>query len=123
MFKIEEDKTIHLTRGDIATIEITTTKDGSPYTFTTGDVVRLNVFRKKKHDEVLLQKDVVVSGTSTVVDIVLDSNDTTIGNVINEPTDYWYEVELNPDTAPQTIVGYDEDGAKVFKLYPEGEVV
>ena len=117
MFKIEEDKTIHLTRGDIATIEITTTKDGSPYTFTTGDVVRLNVFRKKKHDEVLLQKDVVVSGTSTVVDIVLDSNDTTIGNVINEPTDYWYEVELNPDTAPQTIVDYDEDGAKVFKLY------
>ena len=24
------------------------------------------------------------------------------------------------DTQPQTIIGYDEDGAKVFRLFPEG---
>jgi hypothetical protein len=34
--------------------------------------------------------------------------------------DYWYEVELNPDEDCQTIVGYDEDGAKVLRLFPEG---
>lgn len=41
--------------------------------------------------------------------------------MVNKPTDFWYEVELNPDTAPQTIIGYDkETGAKIFRLYPEG---
>lgn len=35
--------------------------------------------------------------------------------------DYWYEVELNPETEAQTIIGYDEDGPKIFRLYPEGD--
>ena len=43
-----------------------------------------------------------------------------IGEVINKPTNYWYEIELNPNTQPQTIIGYDEDGEKLFVLYPEG---
>jgi hypothetical protein len=51
---------------------------------------------------------------------MLSKEDTKIGKKVNKPVDYWYEVELNPDTYPQTIVGYDEDGAKIFKLYPEG---
>ena len=122
MFVINKDNTIHLTRGDIATIEIRTTKDGEEYTFTTGDVVRLNVFEKKNHSNIVLQKDVVVNGETTVIDMVLGKEDTTIGEVINKPVDYWYEVELNPE-APQTIIGYDEKGAKVLKLYPEGSDV
>jgi hypothetical protein len=68
----------------------------------------------------VLQKDTKVTSASTKVSISLLSADTKIGEYINKPTDYWYEIELNPDTAPQTIVGYDEDGAKVFRLYPEG---
>jgi len=43
-----------------------------------------------------------------------------IGDVINKPTDYWYEIEINPETKPQTIIGYDENGEKILKLYPEG---
>ena len=123
MFVIDKDNTIHLTRGDIATIEIRTTKDGEEYIFTTGDVVRLKVVEKKNYSNVVLQKDVVINGETTVVDMFLDNNDTTIGDVINKPKGYWYEVELNPDTAPQTIIGHDEYGAKVFKLYPEGSDV
>jgi hypothetical protein len=29
-------------------------------------------------------------------------------------------VEVNPEIQPTTIIGYDEDGAKIFKLFPEG---
>ena len=59
--------------------------------------------------------------TKQRVEIYLTEEDTKIGEVISKPKDYWYEVELNPDEEPQTIIGYDEDGAKIFKLFPEGD--
>lgn len=121
MFQINEDKSIYLTRGDIASIEVATTDiEGNPYTFGNGDVVRLKVFEKKDCECVVLQKDVVVNGETTVVDIFLTSEDTKIGGLIDKPKEYQYEIELNPDTAPQTFIGHDEEGAKVFKLFPEG---
>jgi hypothetical protein len=30
-------------------------------------------------------------------------------------------VELNPFTNPQTIIGYNDDGAKIMRLFPEGK--
>lgn len=121
MFVINEDKSIYLTRGDIASIEVSATETGEePYIFKAGAVVRLKVFEKKGCECVVLQKDAIAEEDTEKVTIFLSKQDTKIGNIINKPKDYWYEIELNPDTAPQTIVGYDEDGAKVFKLFPEG---
>ena len=121
MFTITADKHIYLTRGDMAVIEVSACMtESEPYIFKVGDVVRLRVFTKKQHDDIVLTKDVVVDEETTTVDIQLDRQDTKIGGVINKPVDYWYEIELNPDTEPQTIVGYDSDGPKIFRLYPEG---
>ena len=123
MFKIE-DKTIHLTRGDAITIRIgTKNSDGSDYTFKAGDKIRLNVFKKKDCGSVELTKDIVVEQEGTKVDIPLTSKETKIGEIINKPTTYWYEVILDPNGAEQTIIGYDLDGAKEFILYPEGNEV
>ena len=121
MFKINADKSIHITRGDIATIKVSANNsNGNPYEFKAGDIVRMKVFEKKDCACVVLQKDTEVNENATVVSIMLGQNDTKIGELLNKPVDYWYEVELNPQTAPQTIIGYDMDGAKVFRLYPEG---
>ena len=121
MFKINEDKSIYLTRGDIANITVTaTTSDGKLYTFQKGDVVRFKVFKRRDCGCVEIQKDTVVEAEATQVDIYLSKDDTKIGEVISKPTNYWYEIELNPNTQPQTIVGYDEEGEKLFVLYPEG---
>lgn len=120
MFVISEDMTIHITRGDAALISVTANSGGADYEFKTGDVVRLKVFAKKDCADVVLKKDTTVTTATKTVKIPLESEETKIGDIISKPTDYWYEIELNPDTAPQTIVGYDENGAKVFKLYPEG---
>lgn len=121
MFVITENKSICLTRGDVAVIEVNARKNESElYTFAPGDVVRFKVFAKKQCDKIALVVDTVVSEETTSVDILLDSNHTKIGDVINKPVDYWYEIELNPDTHPQTIIGYDSDGPKIFTLYPEG---
>lgn len=118
MFKIE-GKTIHLTRGDAATIKISAFNGDTNYTFQVGDVVRLNVFKAKDCNSVELRKDVKVEEECETVDISLTSEDTTIGEIINKPTKYWYEVTLNPELNEQTIIGYDLDGAKEFILYPE----
>lgn len=120
MFKIDANKTIYLTRGDIATINVTAkNSDGTDYTFKSGDVVRLNIFKKNDCHSIILTKDVTISEENTVANIPLTSSETKIGDLINKPVDYWYEIVLNPETAPQTIVGY-LDNPTIFKLLPEG---
>lgn len=118
-----EDNSIYVTRGDAGTLSVVAKLDGSEsnYVFKPGDVVRLKVVQKKNYENVALQKDVAITEETERVDFFLTGQDTKIGDVISKPVDYWYEVELNPFTNPQTIIGYDdEDGAKIFKLFPEG---
>lgn len=120
MFEIK-DGTIYVTRGDIGAITITAKENNKrKYTFKKGDVLRFNVTDKNKCNCLKIKKDVVVEEETTEVIIYLDSEDTKLDDVINKEKEYWYEVELNPETAPQTIIGYDKKGAKKFILYPEG---
>ena len=120
MFKINDDLSIYVTRGDAITLGVNAVVGEEPYTFKAGDVVRMKVFEKKACHCVEVQKDVKIMEETDMVSIELSKDDTKIGEVISKPKDYWYEVELNPETKPQTIIGYDEDGSKVFRLYPEG---
>ena len=121
MFEILKDKTICLTRGDIANIVVSANlQDGQTYTFQPGDVIRLTVYKKRGCANVLIQKDITIREEAQTATICLEKEDTRFGDIISFPTDYWYEVELNPDTAPQTIIGYDVAGEKIFRLYPEG---
>lgn len=128
MFIVNTDGSIHVTRGDIGTFEVgikeeSETEEGvesTDYVFKSGDVVRLNVHERNHPDRVVLLKDVVVESDTTSVEISLTREDTKIGGFISKPVIYWYEVELNPETTPQTFVGYDLNGPKTFTLYPEG---
>ena len=121
MFTLNDDLSIYATRGDIVFFSVSAEQDGKPYKFQAGDVVRIKIFGKKDAETVLLQKDFPVLDVTEKVEIFLSEADTKIGEVISKPKDYWYEVELNPGDDPQTIIGYDEDGAKVFRLFPEGD--
>lgn len=121
MFRIDDESTIHITRGDVGVIEVDVLDDnGEQHIFKPGDIVRLQVYVRKQHANVVLAKEVRVLEETPTVDINLESADTKLGDIINKPVDYWYEVEMNPYTVPQTIIGYDEDGPKIFRLYPEG---
>ena len=112
---------IRMTRGDVAAFSVSTKNGDEDYVFQVGDIVRFKVFKNKDCGCVELQKDVEVKEEATTVDINLTKEDTKIGELVNKPTTYWYEVELNPETNPQTIIGYDDEtGAKLFTLYPEG---
>lgn len=115
MFEIK-DNTIHLTRGDKAVIELTI----FDYELQLGDKIIFTVKKKFNMKEFLIRKIVEITedmvGSNTVT-IVLEKEDTTIGDLIASPVKYQYDISLNDDV---TIIGYDEDGTKNFILYPEG---
>lgn len=125
MFLVNDDLSIYATRGDIVCLNVSAIDDrtGEPYEFQPGDILQMKVYVKKDAENVVLQKDFPVPAKTNTVGVFLTEQDTKIGDVISKPTDYWYEVTLNPYTNPQTFIGYDEDGAKIFKLFPEGNDV
>lgn len=120
MFVINDDMSIYVTRGDAGAFNVKAKLGETDYTFRVGDVVRFKVFTKKDCSNVVLKKDVIVTEETGTVQIVIKDNETKFGDIINKPVDYWYEVELNPDTNAQTIIGYDDNGAKILRLFPEG---
>lgn len=120
MYQVNDDLSIYVTRGDIVSLDVKAMQGGSTFIFPAGSSIRIKVFEKKNCENVVLQKDFAVDADSESVPIDLTEYDTRIGGIISKPVDYWYEVELNPFTDPQTIIGYDEDGPKVFRLFPEG---
>ena len=120
MFAIGENNTLLLNRGDTAIFSFSAEKNGVQYTFKQGELLRLKVYGRKNADKVFLRKDFPVLTDSAEIKLELTGDDTKFGPVISKPTEYWYEIELNPDTIPQTVLGYDEDGPKIFMLYPEG---
>ena len=121
MFVVNSDGSIYITRGDIGSLKVgMKIAEDTNYVFKSGDVVRLNVHERKHPENVVLNKYVEVTSETDIVIITLDRDDTKIGDIVGKPIDYWYEVELNPDTVPQTFLGYDVNGPKIFRLFPEG---
>ena len=123
MFVVHEDMTIYATRGDVVYFPVEKKQGDAKYLFQPGDIVRIKICEKKNYAKVLLLKDFVVEEEATSVNIFLDRFDTKFGEIINKPVDYWYEIELNPDTFPDTFVGHNEKGAAIFKLFPEAKDV
>lgn len=122
MLKIDKDKNIEITRGDILPLTIKAkNKDGSDYVFQVNDVIRFSIIKKKDCNCVEFKKDFTITEQSTSIDINITANETKLGDTISKPVDYWYEVELNPDTEKtQTIIGYTkEKGPTLFTLLPE----
>jgi V8-like Glu-specific endopeptidase len=117
-----EGTTIMVNRGDVLNLTISLTNgEGEPYTFQIGDKLVFSLYNTGSYSgDALLMKEVTVDEEGLTVDISLSSEETKIGDLINKPVNYWYEVELNDQ---YTVIGYDEDGAKVFTLFPEGSKV
>ena len=124
MAKISSNYNIETNRGDMLSLSINANnrQDGSRYTFQVNDVIRFKIMKKKQCDEVVLQKDVKVTEVCESVQMVIPSEEMKIGEIISKPVDYWYEVELNPDTPfTVTILGYTkETGPRILSLTPEG---
>lgn len=119
MFVVNDDLSIYANRGDIVFFSVSAEDNGYLYKFQPGDIVRMAIYGRKDAENCVMQKDFPVDEVCEQVFIFLEEEDTKIGEPISKHKDYWYEVVLNPDVMPQTIIGYDEDGPKIFRLFPE----
>ena len=106
-----EEKIISINRGNRATIKLTSSKGK----FKVGERLTFSVVDKKKYNNVVLEKEFIILEESNIAYITLTKEDTTIGEIISKEKEYWYEIKYSGDL---TILGYDEDKAKKFILYP-----
>lgn len=114
--------TIKLNRGDILSLSLSLSlSDGTPYTFQIGDKIVFSVYGKNKMSEgAVLLKELIVDGEQQSIEITCTKEETKIGDLINKPVEYWYEIELNNEN---TVIGYDDNGPKILMLYPEGSKI
>lgn len=108
-------KQIEINRGDRGTIRLGA-KTGS---FNVGDRILLSIVDQQNYNNVVFQKEYIVMQAGPTFDLTLTKADTTIGPIISNKVEYWYEIQLNGD---QTIIGYDNERQKKFILYPEAPV-
>lgn len=121
-------KTIEITRGNVLPITVTAGNniDENDYQFQVGDVIRFKIFDKNNVSKVYLEKDFKIDEVATEKIITMTANEMKIGELKNKAVEYWWELELNPDTDnTHTIVGYelDEEGKPdpaIIKILPEG---
>lgn len=120
MIKMDEEKTIHLTRGD-ATGELNVLPISiDNYTFNANDKLTLIVMDKKGYrQEPYIKKDYIVAQAGATFNLTLTHNDTKVFPLTNKKKTYWYDLVLNDNT---TIYGFDENNAKKFIVYPGGVI-
>lgn len=119
MFKINDDLSIYLTRGDAVVFDVQAKQGDGLYQFEAGDKVVFKVSEAKNTVDAILAVDGQRINDNTM-QFKLESSDTILDTAqINKPVDFWYEISLITATGTQTLIGYDEDGAKVLRLFPE----
>ena len=114
-------KQIQINRGDSIDMTITA-KDtsGEDYEFQVNDVIKFKVSEAKNESNVIIEKTITIETETTEVPIYISANETKLGDYINKPITYWYEVSLEKNNGDVlTIIGYDNKGPKEFILNPE----
>lgn len=107
------NKSFHITRTESGSITIKS-KSG----FVAGDTIEFNVYEVDGLDSApILSKSISVAQNTPSVVLELLSADTNLGEPSNEKTEYWYQIRKNGE---KTILGFDDNGAKILYLYPCG---
>lgn len=120
MFKIENGNML-LNRGDSATIRIENTSSN----FLPGDCIKFSIMEKNNCNSVIFQKryDVIEQSETepNVFEITLAPEDSKkfCPSFKTGTKTFWYEIELESGDFINTLVGYDDQGAKEFIVFPE----
>lgn len=118
-----EGSTIKVFRGDSGHFDISKTdSEGNIEQFKKGDKVILSVKENFGENTVLLRKTKLVDEDCNKISFFITEEDTiSLTNLISEPIDYEYDIKVE-GLENSTIIGHDDSGAKLFKVYPTGSV-
>lgn len=119
MLKIK-NKTIHLNRGDSASIQIACNNSS----FDIGQKLCMYVMEAGNCENILAQVETDILEESNTATLSITSEAT---KSLSEPfshgaKEFWYELELQNGIERTTLIGFDENGPKLFILYPEAIV-
>lgn len=119
---IIENNHILINRGDTLPIKLVVPISHTEnYEFQVGDKIQFGIYKSRgMNDSALLLKEYTIQEATEEFSFTIPASEMKFGELINKPTDYWYEINLNGE---QTILGYDMDGAKIITLYPEGSEI
>lgn len=113
-----DNKEISLNRGDKGKISLTLEQDGQPFELLETDTVNMAIYAEENLDKEPLK---TIKGSINVeencAEIILDKDSTDFVPEDNSPFNYWYEIEYNSIV----IIGYDKEGPKIFRVYPNGK--
>ena len=117
MITIDNKKNIGITRGDNASFNLKVKQaNNTYYQFKTSDLVYFNVKKNYADSTPIIRKIITFRNTTDTCTINLVSSDTNFGSLIAGERKYVYDISINET---ETVVGYDNDGAKYFIIYPE----
>lgn len=118
-----EGTTIKVFRGDSGHFDISKTdSEGNIEQFKQGDKVILSVKENFGEKNVLLRKTIPVNEDCDKVEFPISEEESiSLTDLISEPMDFEYDVKVK-GVESSTIIGHDDSGAKIFKVYPTGSV-
>ena len=117
MITIDNNKNIGITRGDNASFNLKVKQaDNTYYQFKTSDRVYFTVKKNYADSNFIIRKIITFGNTTDTCTINLVPTDTNFGSLIGGERKYVYDISINET---ETVVGYDQDGAKYFIIYPE----
>lgn len=128
----EDNKTLHLTRGDATheeynrlafcfPIKNVVTDEKENYKFKLDDKIGFTVFEKKGYKKVkLLKKEYTLKDLGYMEgteypELPLTEEETKLFELADKKKTYWYELSLNETT---TLFGFDDEGAEKIIVYP-----
>lgn len=117
MITIDNDKTIGITRGDVASFTLKVKQsDGTYYQFKNSDRLYFTVKKSYGDSSYIIRKIITFTNPTDTATISFNASDTNFGSLLASARKYVYDISINET---ETVVGYDNDGAKYFVIYPE----
>lgn len=112
------DYHLKINRGNTLRFDYSIMGGDTPYVFEKDDTIVFSVYEAfgLEQDPVLTEEFKPIEG-STEITIEIPKDKMKFAPMSSMETDYWYEITLNEET----VLGFDENGAKIITIYPEGK--
>ena len=113
-----DNKEISLSKGDRGVIQFDITQDGEPVILELSDKITMSIYSEENLDKEPLQVlNAEINVDDNIAEIPIIETSTDFVPEDNMPFNYWYQIEWNDNV----MIGYDKEGPKIFRVYPQGK--
>lgn len=112
------DYHLKINRGNTLRFDYSILGGETPYVFVEGDKIVFSVYEPFGLEEnPVLSMEFTPEPDTTEMTIEIPKDKMKFAPMSSMERDYWYEITLNEETT----LGFDENGAKIITIYPEGK--